>query len=265
MDKETSASEDYFTECVIMSTVIILPTYNERANLDPLLKEIFQHVPDVHVHIIDDASPDGTGALADQLAAGDARISVAHRAGKLGLGTAYLEGFRWALKEGFTFIMEMDADFSHDPAHLPALLKAGLTADLVLGSRYVPGGGTENWGWWRRVLSRGGGVYARSILQVPYHDLTGGFKVFHRRVLEALPLEDIRSEGYCFQIEMTWRAHLQGFRIVELPILFRERREGQSKISRRIVFEAMINVWRLRLETLLAQGRAGAAHEPVGH
>lgn len=231
--------------------LIILPTYNERDNLAPLLTSIHEQVPNVDVLVVDDGSPDGTGELADALAAADPRIHVLHRSGKLGLGTAYLRGFHWGLEQGYTWILEMDADFSHDPAHLPALLEAGKTADLVLGSRYIPGGGTENWGLWRRMLSQGGGLYARSILGVRYRDLTGGFKCFHRRVLEALPLDQIHSEGYSFQIEMTWRAHQQGFRIVEVPIIFRERREGQSKISRRIVIEAMAVVWKLKL------GKAG--------
>lgn len=231
--------------------LIILPTYNERDNLAPLVERIHEQVPDIDILVVDDNSPDGTGALADALAAADGRVHVLHRSGKLGLGTAYLTGFVWGLERGYTWILEMDADFSHDPVHLPALLEAGKTADLVLGSRYIPGGGTENWGLWRRLLSRGGGVYARSILGVRYCDLTGGFKCFNRRVLEALPLDQIHSEGYSFQIEMTWRAHQQGFRIVEVPIIFRERREGQSKISRRIVLEAMGVVWKLKL------GKAG--------
>lgn len=232
-----------------MSSLIVLPTYNERANLAPLIESIHAQVPEIHILVVDDGSPDGTGALADELAARDARIQVLHRAGKLGLGTAYLTGFKWALSRGYELILEMDADFSHDPTHLPEILAAAEGADLVLGSRYIPGGGTENWGLWRRLLSRGGGVYARSLLGVEYHDLTGGFKCFHRRVLEAIPLDEVRSEGYGFQIEMTWRAHLQGFRIVEVPIVFKERREGQSKISRRIVVEAMLMVARLAWES----------------
>lgn len=231
-----------------MSTLIVLPTYNEKPNLEPLLEAIHAQVPEVEVLVIDDNSPDGTGALADQLAAQHPWVHVVHRSGKLGLGTAYIRGFQWALERDYALIMEMDADFSHDPAHLPAILAAAQNADVVLGSRYVDGGGTENWGLWRRLLSKGGGLYARSILDVPYHDLTGGFKCFHRRVLEALPLDAIHSEGYSFQIELTWRAHLKGFRIVEVPIIFRERREGQSKISRRIVLEAMGVVWRLKWE-----------------
>jgi len=168
----------------------------------------------------------------------------------MGLGTAYLFGFKYALEHGYELVFEMDCDFSHDPAHLPQLVAASQDADLVLGSRYIPGGGTENWGVLRQALSRGGGVYARSILQVPYQDLTGGFKCFHRRVLRALPLDTIRSEGYSFQIEVTYRAHLLGFQIAEVPIIFRERREGQSKISRHIVFEAAWMVWRLKLAHL---------------
>ena len=229
------------------SVLIVVPTYNERANLPDLVRAIHDRLPEAHLLVVDDASPDGTGELADALAAEDDRIHVLHRTGKLGLGTAYLAGFRWALDQGYDLIFEMDADFSHDPAHLPQFLEAVKDADLVLGSRYVEGGGTENWALWRRLLSRGGGIYARTILQVPYRDLTGGFKCFRRKVLEALPLDDIRSEGYAFQIELTYRAHQAGFRIKEIPIVFRERREGESKISRRIVLEAMAMVWRLRL------------------
>ena len=228
------------------SILIVLPTYNERANLADLVKEIHRHLPAAALLIVDDASPDGTGDLADSMAEADSRVHVLHRSGKLGLGTAYLAGFRWALERGYDLVFEMDADFSHDPGHLPQFVEAIRDADLVLGSRYTEGGGTENWAVWRQLLSKGGGLYARTILQVPYRDLTGGFKCFRRKVLEALPLDEIRSEGYSFQIELTYRAHQAGFRIVEIPIVFRERREGESKISRRIVLEAMAVVWRLR-------------------
>ncbi len=228
------------------SILIVLPTYNERANLADLVKAIHEYLPDSEVLVVDDASPDGTGDLAEAMATEDSRVHVLHRTGKLGLGTAYLAGFRWGLERRYDLIFEMDADFSHDPAHLPAFVEAARDADLVLGSRYTEGGGTENWALWRQLLSRGGGAYARTILQVPYRDLTGGFKCFRRKVLETLPLHTIRSEGYSFQIELTYRAHQAGFRIVEIPIVFRERREGESKISRRIVLEAMVVVWRLR-------------------
>ena len=239
-----------------MSILILLPTYNERANLRPLIERIHEQLPEAHVLVLDDGSPDGTGELADELAREDSRVKVHHRPRKMGLGTAYLFGFRYALDHGYELVFEMDADFSHDPDHLPAFVEAARDADLVLGSRYIPGGGTENWGLWRKMLSRGGGFYARTILGVSYHDLTGGFKCFHRRVLEALPLDEIHSEGYSFQIEMTYRAHLKGFKIREIPIIFRERREGQSKISRAIILEAMGVVWKLKLTGSMDRGPA---------
>lgn len=230
-----------------MSILILLPTYNECQNLVSLIEKIHENLPQADILVIDDNSPDGTGRIADEYAARDTRVRVHHRSGKLGLGTAYIFGFKYALEHGYELVFEMDADFSHDPGHLPQFVQAIENADLVLGSRYVPGGGTENWGLWRRILSRGGGTYARAILGVDYRDLTGGFKCFRRKVLEALPFEDVRSEGYSFQIEITYRAHLEGFKIKEIPIIFRERREGQSKISRGIILEAMWMVWRLKL------------------
>ena len=232
-----------------MSILIILPTYNERSNLEALIDAIDKEV-DADILIVDDNSPDGTGALAEGLARRHRHIHVHHRPRKLGLGTAYLYGFRYALDRDYELIFEMDADFSHDPAHIPRFIEAADRADVVLGSRYIPGGRTENWRLWRRALSRAGGLYAHHLLDVPYHDLTGGFKCFHRRVLQALPLSEIRSEGYSFQVEVTWRAHHMGFRIEEIPIVFRERREGQSKISRHIVFEAAWLVLKLRLSRL---------------
>jgi dolichol-phosphate mannosyltransferase len=199
--------------------------------------------------IVDDNSPDGTGTLADDLAAQYAgRFFVLHRRGKLGLGTAYLEGFRWGLARGYDLLFQMDADFSHDPHHLPqflARLHAG--ADLVLGSRYVRGGGTRNWSLLRRIISRGGSFYAQVILGLPLRDLTSGFKGFRRRVLETMDLDRVHSNGYSFQIEVTYRAFRRGFRIVETPIIFVDRRVGKSKMSRRIVYEAIFMVWRLRL------------------
>ncbi len=243
VDERTQSERESMAE---KSILIVLPTYNERANLADLVKEIHRQVPRAEVLVVDDASPDGTGELAEELAARDSRVHVEHRAGKMGLGTAYLLGFQYALDRGYDLVFEMDADFSHDPVYLPRFLEAIEQADLVLGSRYTRGGGTENWALWRRLLSRGGGLYARTVLGVPYRDLTGGYKCFRREVLEALPLDEIRSEGYSFQIEVTFRVHQMGFRIVEVPIIFRERREGESKISKRIVVEAMGVVWRLR-------------------
>jgi len=195
---------------------------------------------------VDDNSPDGTGALADELAAREPRLQVLHRPRKEGLGRAYLAGFARALTAGYGRIVEMDADFSHDPEQLPALLEASRSADLVLGSRYVRGGGTSNWGFGRRLLSKGGSLYARLILGIPVRDLTGGFKCFRRQVLEAIDLPSVSSSGYAFQIELTYRALRRGFTVREVPILFADRRVGRSKMSRRIVAEALWMVWKIR-------------------
>lgn len=229
--------------------LIIVPTYNELENLPLLVEAVFAVVPDVHILVVDDGSPDGTGRLADRLASEDARISVLHRKGKLGLGTAYIAGFRWALERDYPYIFEMDADFSHQPKYLLDLLAAVEGgADLALGTRYIRGGGTEGWGPLRQLISRGGNLYARGVLWLPFHDLTGGFKCFSRRVLETIDLAAVRSEGYAFQIELTYRAHKAGFRIAEVPIVFPDRTRGESKMSGNIVREAMINVVRLRFE-----------------
>jgi dolichol-phosphate mannosyltransferase len=226
--------------------LICLPTYNELENLEAICRAILSVAPDVDVLVIDDRSPDGTGELADRLAAAEPRIKVLHRPGKEGLGKAYLAGFAWALERGYRLVMEMDADFSHDPKHLPAMLAAARGADLVLGSRYVPGGGTVNWGLGRRILSRGGSLYARTILGLRFRDLTGGFKCFRREVLEAIDLGSVSCTGYAFQIELTYRAARRGYRVVEVPIVFADRRVGQSKMSRRIVLEALLKVWAIR-------------------
>ncbi len=240
-------------------TLICLPTYDERENLAPIVEAIHRVVPGVHVLVIDDASPDGTGLVADGLAARDPRVKVLHRPGKQGLGRAYLAGFAWALEQRYDLVLEMDADFSHDPRHLPALLAASRDADLVLGSRYVPGGGTVNWGLGRRLVSRGGSLYARKILGLPIRDLTGGFKCFRREVLEALELETVECTGYAFQIELTFRAVRRGFRVVEVPIVFADRRLGQSKMSRRIVLEAIRKVWSIRFSRFSRVARAPVA------
>jgi dolichol-phosphate mannosyltransferase len=230
---------------------VVLPTYNERENLAPLVSRVRaalgQAAPDHRVLIVDDSSPDGTGELADELAERDEHVQVLHRTRKEGLGQAYLAGFRIALGEGAALIFEMDADFSHDPAHLPAMVDAAREADLVLGSRYVPGGRVRNWGRVRRLVSQSGCWYARKVLGVEVRDLTGGFKCFRREVLEALDLGRIRSQGYAFQVELTYRALQLGFRVKEIPITFTDRRVGQSKMSRRIVLEAMWMVPRLRM------------------
>jgi dolichol-phosphate mannosyltransferase len=242
--------------------VICLPTYDERENLPVVLSAIHREVPDVDVLVVDDASPDGTGALADALAARDGRIHVLHRAGKEGLGRAYLAGFAWALARGYRLVLEMDADLSHDPRHLPALLGAAARADLVLGSRWVPGGGTVGWGLGRTLLSRGGSLYARTVLGLPVRDLTGGFKCFRREVLEAIDLGSVESTGYAFQIELTCRAIRRGFRVVEVPIVFADRRAGVSKMSGRIVTEALARVWALRRAGRGAAPAIGSAAWP---
>jgi dolichol-phosphate mannosyltransferase len=237
--------------------VICLPTYDERENLAPILDAIHAVVPAVDVLVIDDDSPDGTGRLADELAARDRRVQVLHRAEKQGLGRAYLAGFAWALERGYDLVLEMDADFSHDPRYLPALLAASQDADLVLGSRYVAGGGTVDWGLGRRIVSRGGSLYARTILGVPVRDLTGGFKCFRREVLEAIDLASVECSGYAFQIELTYRAVRRGFRVVEVPIVFADRRVGRSKMSRRIVLEAVRKVWAMRFSRFARASGAG--------
>ncbi|MSP91647.1 MAG: polyprenol monophosphomannose synthase [Myxococcales bacterium] len=231
-----------------LATLLCLPTYNERENLPLLVQAVHAVVPAVHLLVIDDNSPDGTGQLADNLAAGDARIHVLHRAKKQGLGRAYIAGFAWALARDYELVFEMDCDFSHQPLYLPAFIDQSRHFDLVLGSRYMPGGGTDDWTWQRRLVSRAGNGYAQALLGLPQKDLTGGFKCFHRRVLEALPLDDVVSNGYVFQIELTWRAVQLGFTIGEVPIQFPDRTRGESKMTGGIVWEAMRNVWWLRLE-----------------
>lgn len=229
-----------------MPALIVVPTYNERENLAPLAERLRAVVPDAHLLIVDDNSPDGTGAIADTLVAADPNIHVLHRTEKDGLGRAYLAGFGWGLERGYDPLVQMDADFSHDPADVARLLEASPKADLVLGSRYVPGGGTRNWGVGRQVLSRGGSLYARTILGLPVRDLTGGFKCWRRDTLLDIDLPTVRSNGYSFQIEMTWRALRKNHSLVEVPIVFTDRVDGVSKMSKRIVVEAMGMVWRLR-------------------
>jgi dolichol-phosphate mannosyltransferase len=226
--------------------LVCLPTYDERENLGPMVEAILAAAPAVEILVIDDASPDGTGALADGIAAREPRVHVLHRQGKEGLGRAYLAGFAWALARDYGLILEMDCDFSHDPRYLPGMLAAAGEADLVLGSRYVPGGGTVNWGLGRRLISRGGSLYARTLLGLQVRDLTGGFKCFRREVLEAIELGSVRCNGYAFQIELTYRAVRKGFRVRELPIVFADRRVGQSKMSRAIVLEGATKVWSIR-------------------
>jgi dolichol-phosphate mannosyltransferase len=239
----------------VAGAVLCLPTYDERENL-PRMVDAIAAVreatgDDLDVLVIDDGSPDGTGEIADELAATRPWLHVLHRTRKEGLGRAYLAGFAWALARQYDRVLEMDCDFSHDPDRIPALRAAvDGGADLALGSRYVPGGGVRDWGLVRRIISRGGCLYARLILQLPVHDLTGGFKCFDRRVLEAIALADVQAEGYAFQIEMTYRARLLGFRTVEVPIIFSDRVAGGSKMSRRIVAEAAWRVPQLRWRAL---------------
>jgi dolichol-phosphate mannosyltransferase len=222
---------------------VILPTYNEAENLERIVGAVLEHLPESRrVLIVDDNSPDGTGEIADRLAAADESVSVLHRHLKEGLGPAYLAGFRVALDGGAARIIEMDADFSHDPGYLPRLIAATERADLAIGSRYVPGGGITEWGPMRRFISRGGSAYARAALGLPIKDLTGGFKCFRRIVLETIDLDTIEARGYAFQVETTYRAIRAGFRVVEVPIVFKDRADGTSKMSKAIVAEAM---WRV--------------------
>lgn len=248
---------------------VVIPTYNEAANVEGIVRataaELERLVPGSHrILIVDDNSPDGTGHISDRLAAENHNVEVLHRGGKSGLGHAYLAGFACALAGDAELVIEMDADFSHDPRYLEPLLHAAQTADLVLGSRYVPGGGVEDWGVVRRLISRGGGLYARVILGVPIHDLTGGFKCIHRRVLEAIELETVRAEGYVFQIEVTYRALLAGFKVTEVPIVFRDRRVGTSKMSTRIALEAMWAVPLLRRSAPAAVANATSTPSAIG-
>jgi dolichol-phosphate mannosyltransferase len=230
--------------------LVVVPTYNERINVPQIVPAILAQDPRVHVLIVDDNSPDGTGELADQLAAENARVHVLHRGRKEGLGKAYLAGFRWALDCGYDLIFEMDADFSHDPRFLPSFLDAVQDADLVIGSRYKSGVNVINWPISRLLLSIGANQYARVVTGLPLTDSTGGFKCFRRCVLEAIPLERVRSNGYAFQIEMSFLAWKKGFRIREIPIVFTDRVEGQSKMNGKIVREAVWMVWWLRLRSL---------------
>lgn len=231
--------------------LIVTPTYNERENLERFAKGVLQWLPEANLCIVDDASPDGTGELADQLASSDARVSVMHRAGKLGIGTAYVQAFQKGLADGYDILFEMDADLSHDPSYLPEFMAAfSRGADLVVGSRNIPGGGVTGWGPGRHLLSKGGSLYSRTILGLEVRDLTSGFKAFRKEVLEAISLDEVRSEGYSFQIELTYRALRKGFRVEEVPIHFVDREAGKSKMSKQIFAEAVWMVWKLRLDAL---------------
>ncbi len=233
--------------------LVIIPTYNEAQNLPVIVPQVLEQDPRIEVLVVDDNSPDGTGELADQLARDTRRIHVLHREAKQGLGKAYLAGFAWALEHTFDYVFEMDCDRSHDPTFLPEFLKAIQDADIVIGSRYKRGVNVINWPMSRLLLSYGANVYARWITGVPLRDSTGGFKCFRRAVLEAIPLERVQSNGYAFQIEMSFRAWKMGFRLVEIPIVFVDRVEGHSKMSRKIIREAVWMVWWLRLKSLFGR------------
>jgi dolichol-phosphate mannosyltransferase len=233
--------------------LVVVPTYNEAVNLPSIVPQILAQDPRLDVLIVDDNSPDGTGELADQMAAADGRVHVLHRPGKGGLGKAYLAGFRWALERDYELVFEMDADFSHDPKFLADFLRAAEEADLVIGSRYKTGVNVINWPISRLLLSLGANQYARWITGMDIMDSTGGFKCFHRRVLETIDFDRVRSNGYSFQIEMSFRAWKKGFRLLEIPIVFTDRVEGQSKMNKRIMREAIWMVWWLRLKSLVGQ------------
>jgi dolichol-phosphate mannosyltransferase len=236
---------------VINRAVVLIPTYNERENIPRLVPLVLGQDPRLDILIIDDNSPDGTGALADEIAAAEPRVRTLHRAGKLGLGTAYLAGFKWGIEQGYDAIFEMDADFSHDPTHLPQFLEALEQFDVVLGSRYLDGRVTVvNWPMGRLLLSYFANAYARGVTGLPLFDATGGFKAFRRRVLEGVALDRVESEGYAFQIEMSMRAWKKGFTIGEIPIVFVDRTLGESKMSKKIIREAVWRVWKLRLLAL---------------
>jgi len=230
--------------------LIVIPTYNEVENLKPITSAVLEATPEtVHVLVVDDGSPDGTGKLADELAAANPRIHVLHRTSKQGLGPAYIAGFRWGFEQNYDRLIEMDADFSHNPKFLPAMLANLEKYDFVIGSRYVAGGGTVNWGLMRKIISRGGSLYARLILGAPIRDFTGGFNGWHRKVLEGINLASLEAGGYSFQIELKYRAFKKGFKSIEFPILFEDRRVGKSKMSSKIVIEALSLVPKLRFKS----------------
>ena len=248
----SSAERDNGTDQALgQGALIVTPTYNERANLEAFVETTLGTAPKAHILVVDDNSPDGTGTLVDEIAARDSRVRVLHRPGKLGLGTAYVAGFQLGLREGYRYLFEMDADLSHDPQHLPSFfreLEAG--ADIVIGSRNILGGGVHGWGPGRHLLSKGGSLYSRVILGVAVRDLTSGYKAFTRDAALAIFDENVLSNGYSFQIEMTYRALLRGLKVVEVPIVFVDRQVGKSKMDRKIFAEAVLAVWKLRLGAL---------------
>ena len=249
-----------------MKILVVIPTYNERENLSRLVPQVLDLDPELHVLVVDDASPDGTGELADELARTTGRVHALHRPGKLGLGSAYVEGFRWALgNTDARFIFEMDADFSHDPQYLPEMIRVAEEeeADLVIGSRYLGGGvNVVNWPIRRLILSYGANLYARMVTGLPIQDATGGYKCFRRRVLESIDLDRVRSDGYGFQIEMNFHSWKQGFAIREIPIVFVDRHSGSSKMNRKIIYEAFWLVWKLRFTSLWGKTEASTDGRP---
>jgi len=243
-----------------MRALIVVPTYNEIENIQALIEAALANSPaSTELLVVDDGSPDGTGARVDEIARSNPRVHTLHRAKKMGLGTAYVAGFNWGMEKGFDLLIEMDADFSHNPKYLPQMLSLLEKNDVAIGSRYVEGGGTVNWGLGRKILSRGGSIYARTILSAPIRDFTGGFNGWRRNVIEAVDLPTLRSDGYSFQIELKYRAFLKGFRIQEFPIIFEDRKVGKSKMNRRIVLEALTRIWGFRLHASRAEKSKSAA------
>ncbi len=234
-----------------MNSLVIIPTYNEAANVEAVISMVLNTLDTLDVLIVDDNSPDGTGAIADAVALRQPRVHVLHRPGKLGLGTAYIAGFHYAVNRKYEYVFEMDADLSHDPAYIPDMLSAIEGADLVIGSRYLTGVNVINWPMHRLLLSYFANMYARIVTGIPVRDLTSGFKCFRRRVLEALDLDAVVSEGYAFQIEMTFRCRQQGFQVREIPIVFTDRMHGATKMDKRVVYEAVLLVWKLRVLALM--------------
>lgn len=253
----------------LRTIAVLIPTYNERDNLPGVIARVRSAAPSLDVVVIDDNSPDGTGQVADELAAADAQVMVIHRPGKAGLGAAYIDGFRWALERGYDAVIEMDADGSHQPEHLPTILAAAEEADVVIGSRWVPGGAIENWPWHRKALSVGGNFYTRVLLGMPVHDATAGFRLYRTEALRSMGLGDVASQGYCFQVDLTWRAIRAGLRVVEVPITFVEREIGNSKMSRAIVAESLrrITGWGVGHRAAQAKGLVESARrrEPTWH
>jgi dolichol-phosphate mannosyltransferase len=230
-----------------VKSLIVVPTYNERENIAELITDVLRVLPTTDLLIVDDNSPDGTGTIVDELSSRDPRVSIVHRSGKLGLGTAYVLGFHYAIDHGYDLVFEMDADFSHDPRYLPDILAAANQADLVIGSRYIAGGGTPNWSRLRKFVSGGGNIFARMMLRIPTHDCTGGFRCYRTAALRTINLDQIRAQGYAFQVEMAYVFWKRGFRVREVPIVFMDRRVGKSKMSRKIFLEGFLWVMRTRL------------------